>query len=182
MAEWVRFARRGCGKLGANPEGSSLSQTERRVFQESLPQVEEDIAILIRLLRGGESLERGESRSKGRQRACARKIQDGFSKAEYSVMGQLDLMASSAAERNYADAHEAYMKLTLGNKTWHNTAVLYVSANTMQGAREYRRNRDDLNTYDVDPMAQKYMQAMRKIVHFAQCVQPNTDQSKNVML
>ncbi|CAJ1407984.1 unnamed protein product [Effrenium voratum] len=49
----------------------------------------------------------------------------------------------------------------------------------MKGAREYRRNRDNFNTYDMDPDSQKYMHALLKLVQLAQCLQPNEDASKN---
>merc|ERR1711862_549889 len=101
---------------------------------------------------------------------------------EASVLEQLERMAVCGAEREYKEAHAAYMKLTLGNKMWNLTHTSFVSANSGSGAREYRRNRDSLNTYDMDPVAQKYMQGMRKIVHFAQRIRPNDDQSKNVVI
>lgn len=154
----------------------------RKLFQGHLSQTEEEITPLLVRLRSGEALERGESQEDRKMRRCARGAQDGFSVAEHSVLGQLAQMATSASQRNYSEANEAYMKLTLGSKTWHNTCVVHVSANTMQGAREYRRNRDDLNTYDVDPVARKYMHAMRRIMQFAQCVRPNEDVSKHVPL
>lgn len=151
-------------------------------FQDSLAQTEEDLAPLILLLRSGETLEKGESKADRKGQRTARTSQDGCSHAEASVLGQLTHMAACAEKRLYAEAHTAYMKLTLGNKTWHNTCVVHISANQMQGAREYRRNRDDLNTYDVDPVAQKYMHAVRKLVQLSQCLRPNEDQSKNVPL
>merc|ERR1711972_445213 len=102
---------------------------------------------------------------------------------EASVLDSLDRMATSASKKDYADAHATYMKLTLGNKMWNSTHVAHVAACTMKGAREYRRNRDSLNTYDMEPVSQKYMHGMKKLCHFAQCIRPNTeDQSKNVMM
>merc|ERR1712093_708220 len=98
---------------------------------------------------------------------------------EKSVLLQLHTMASGAADREYVKAHEAYMHLTFGNKMWNLTHVAHVAACTMKGAREYRRNRDSLNTYDSDPVSQKYMHAMRKIVQFCGTIRPNSDQSKN---
>jgi len=156
---------------------------ERTAFQDSLGQTEEAMAPLLRRLRNGETLDRGESKADARVRSrTARQCQDGGSLGEQSVLEQLDRMVALAAERQYAEAHEAYMKLTLGNKKWHSTTVMHIPACQMKGAREYRRNRDDLNTYDMDPVAQRYMHGMRKLVHFAQCIRPNSDQSKNVML
>lgn len=161
---------------------TALSDMQRKLVRESLAQTEEDIIPLLLQLRSGSTLEKGETKEDRTSRRCARGAQDGFSIAEAGVLGQLMRMASAAYRREYTDANEAYMKLTLGNKTWHNTCVVHVSASQMQGAREYRRNRDDLNTYDVDPVAQKYMHAMRRLTQFVQCLRPNEDVSKNVPL
>merc|ERR1712187_773832 len=97
------------------------------------------------------------------------------------VLGELERMAALGRNREYLAAQKAYMKLALGNKRWNNTCVTHVSANSMSGAREYRRNRDDLNTYDVDPVSRRYIQGMKKLVQFTQSIQPNTDQSKNIV-
>mmetsp|Transcript_5768 Transcript_5768/g.11679 ORF Transcript_5768/g.11679 Transcript_5768/m.11679 type:complete len:307 (-) Transcript_5768:25-945(-) len=156
---------------------------ERATFQDSLGQTEEAMVPLLRRLRSGETLDRGEAKAQVKKRSrTARQCQDGTTVGEQSVLEQLDRMVSLAAEREYAEAHEAYTRLTLGNKRWHSTTVMHVPACQMKGAREYRRNRDDLNTYDMDPVAQRYMHGMRKLVQFACCIRPNSDQSKNVML
>merc|ERR1712050_48710 len=98
-------------------------------------------------------------------------------------MGSLHTMAASSANRDYIAAHEKYMHMAFGNKMWNLTHVAHVAACTMKGAREYRRNRDSLNTYDMDPVSQKYMWAMKKLVHFAQCIRPNKeDNSLNVAM
>merc|ERR1719160_1200970 len=101
---------------------------------------------------------------------------------ERSVLSSLDEIATFASKREYAQANGIYMKMAFGNKMWNLTHVAHVAACTMKGAREYRRNRDSLNTYDMDPVSQKYMHALKKLVHFAQIIQPNTDQSKNVVI
>jgi len=101
---------------------------------------------------------------------------------ELDVLSTLDEMANLAVQREYMKAQLFYTKLTFGNKIWNSTHVAHVAACTMKGAREYRRNRDTLNTYDVDPISQKYMHAFKKIVAFAQCLNPNCDTSKNVLL
>mmetsp|Transcript_5038 Transcript_5038/g.12085 ORF Transcript_5038/g.12085 Transcript_5038/m.12085 type:complete len:349 (+) Transcript_5038:102-1148(+) len=161
---------------------SGFSNSQKGLFQDSLLQTKDDLAPLLIRLRKGEKLERGESDNDKKKRSGARAIQDGVSNGEANVLEVLEHMVTVAANREYAEAQEAYMNLTMGNKKWHDTIVVHVSANSMNGAREYRRNRDDLNTYDVDPVARKYMHAMRRMVHFAQCIRPNPDQSKNVLL
>lgn len=156
-------------------------EKERAAFKESVADLEEAMAPLLQRLASGKPLERGEHESEIIRRTGSRTACDGRAVAEAGVVEQLDRMASCASEREYREAHAAYMKLTLGNKRWNLTHTSYVSANSGSGAREYRRNRDSLNTYDVDPVAQKYMQKMRKLVQFLQSINPNSDESKNVL-
>lgn len=159
------------------------SDAERAAFkEEALRDIEEVMAPLFRQLATGEDLERGEKQGDKIRRSGARTACDGMSVGEYNVLGELEKMASLAIQREYVEAQKAYMRLALGNKRWNQTLVTHVSANTMSGAREYRRNRDDLNTYDVDPVARRYMQGLRKLVQFAQLIRPNDDQSKNIVL
>lgn len=161
----------------------AFSDVDRTAFGgDAMEETRHAIIPLLSQLARGERLERGETKGDKIKKCGGRTACDGRHVEEAGVLDQLHRMASGAALRDYADAHKAYMKLTLGHKTWNNTCVTHVSASTMQGAREYRRNRDSMNTYDADPVAQKYMQAMRKIVHFAQRIRPNDDHSKNVVL
>jgi len=158
---------------------------ERRAFQDALSHTEQAVTPLLRRLKKGEKLERGETRESMLGTACCRETRtsmEGKFLEEKSVLQQLNDMVTLAANRQYTEAHNTYMKMTLGNKMWNNTIVSHVPASTMKGAREYRRNRDSLNTYDMDPVSQKYMHAVRKLVHFAQCIRPNSDQSKNIVL
>merc|ERR1712086_970965 len=140
------------------------------------------ITPLIRRIRKGSSLQRGEEKNKKFKSRETRTSMEGKHVKELSVMESLDKMSSFASVKNYRKAHEIYMKLTLGNKMWNNTLVQHVSACTMKGAREYRRNRDNLNTYDMDPVSQKYMHGIRKLVHFTQVIRKCEDHSKNVVL
>mmetsp|Transcript_114827 Transcript_114827/g.303236 ORF Transcript_114827/g.303236 Transcript_114827/m.303236 type:complete len:349 (-) Transcript_114827:58-1104(-) len=161
----------------------AFADADRRAFGgDALEEARRAVVPLLVQLARGERLERGETKDEKIKMCGGRTACDGRHVDEAGVLEQLHRIASSAAVRDYAEAHKAYMKLTLGHKKWNNTCVTHVSASTMQGAREYRRNRDSLNTYDMDPVAQKYMQAMRKIVHFAQRIRPNDDQSKNVVI
>jgi len=159
-----------------------FSDMERRSFKDSLHDTEEAMAPLLRQLRMGANLQKGEGQGEVVRRTGARTACDGRAVKEASVLEQLERMAVCGAEREYKEAHAAYMKLTLGNKTWNLTHTSFVSANSGSGAREYRRNRDSLNTYDMDPVAQRYMQRMRKLVQLSQCLRPNDDHSKNVVL
>lgn len=133
--------------------------------------------ILIRRLHNPKELDRAEKQvRKGRE---TRAGMEGKVQQERSVLQQLDEITTNAAQMDYLAARAGYMKLTLGNKTWNSTFVTHVAACTMKGAREYRRNRDNFNTYDMDPDSQKYFHALLKLVQLAQCLKPNPDQSKN---
>lgn len=138
---------------------------------------QEALEILIRRLHNPRELDRSEKTvRKGRE---TRAGMEGRVQEERSVLEQLDDISSNCSKLDYLAARAGYMKLTLGNKTWNNTFVAHVAACTMKGAREYRRNRDNFNTYDMDPDSQKYMHALLKLVQLAQCLRPNEDQSKN---
>lgn len=101
--------------------------------------------------------------------------------ANSSVILQLDKMVRLAAERRYADAGAAYMQLALGNKKWNNTLASYGGASgTNKGARIYITKQDDLLEYDKDPVVQRYVQGMRKLVHFAQVIRPAEDSSQRL--
>jgi hypothetical protein len=154
-------------------------------FEKSLPQAVDAITPLIRRLRSGESLQKGEVKESslfGSRSRETRTSMEGKFLGEAHVSTQFEKMITLAYDRDYVQAHKEYMLMTLGNKTWNNTFVQHVSACTMKGAREYRRNRDNLNSYDLDPVSQKYMHAMRKLVFLTQVIRPSPDQSMNVVL
>lgn len=154
-------------------------------FENSLSETIDAITPLIRRLRNGESLQKGEEKNDslfGSRSRETRTSMEGKFLGEANVTRQFESMITMAFDRDYVQAHKAYMLMTLGNKTWNNTFVQHVSACTMKGAREYRRNRDNLNSYDMDPVSMKYMHAMRKLVHLTQVIRPNSDHSFNVVL
>jgi len=150
-------------------------------FNKTIKEAKDAITPLLWRLKKGVSLDRGEQKSTKRSRETRTSMEGKFVK-EKSVLDQLFKMANSCHERNYIEAHAEYMRLTFGNKMWNLTFVAHVAACTMKGAREYRRNRDSLNTYDMDPVSQKYMHAMKKLCRFSQCIRPSSDQSKNVVM
>lgn len=98
-----------------------------------------------------------------------------------TVMQQLSKMVCLASEREYADAGKAYMDMVLGRKKWNNTLASYGgTSGTNKGARIYITKQDDLLEYDKDPVVQKYMQGLRRLVLLAQFVNPNPDTSKHM--
>lgn len=183
VEHFVRFAV-GAWKQWLDKGCPDCNDMEKMSFLKSLPETVAAVTPLIKKLKKGESLQKGEKKEVqflARSRETRTSMEGKFL-GEASVIGQLEEMATFSYERNYVAAHKAYMRLTLGHKTWNNTLVQHVSACTMKGAREYRRNRDNLNTYDMDPVSQKYMHGMRKLVHFTQVVRKCDDHSKNVVL
>mmetsp|Transcript_113914 Transcript_113914/g.318232 ORF Transcript_113914/g.318232 Transcript_113914/m.318232 type:complete len:293 (+) Transcript_113914:1-879(+) len=166
----------------AEAEGfPGFGEMERASFRGTIEQCKKGVGPLMWRLKKGENLDRGEQQETRRSRETRTSMEGKFVK-EKSVLQQLHIMAKGAFDREYVKAHEAYMHLTFGNKMWNLTHVAHVAACTMKGAREYRRNRDSLNTYDMDPVSQTYMHAVKKLVHFCQCIRPNADQSKNVVI
>lgn len=171
VGQWERLKEQGYPGFGEIEKAAFTGTTHAETIKAISP--------LLWRLKKGESLERGEGKDTRRSRETRTSMEGKFVK-EKSVLQQLTVMAGSAYERDYLSAHEAYMHLTFGNKMWNSTHVAHVAACTMKGAREYRRNRDSLNTYDVDPVSQKYMHALKKLVHLSQCLRPNiSDGSRN---
>lgn len=160
---------------------AGFTELEKAAFKDTLSETEMAVTPLMCRLRNGTNLNRGEDRYKSRSRETRTSMEGKYVK-EQDVLGSMMVIATAAHERDYQKAHAKYMQLTFGNKMWNLTHVAHVAACTMKGAREYRRNRDSLNTYDMDPVSQRYMHATKKILHFCQCIRPNSDQSKNFVM
>merc|ERR1711976_352549 len=127
----------------------------------------------------------GEGKKRDKKAPASRETRtsmEGKYVKERNVLDTLYDICELAQQQKYFDAHGLYMKLTFGNKMWNLTVVAHVAACTMKGAREYRRNRDSLNTYDSDPVSQRYMHGMKKLVNFTQCIRANPDESKNLVI
>jgi len=178
--QWVEHYVRyyvGQWQKAAEADYAGFGHMEVQSLKPLLKSSMEAFEILIRRLHNPRELDRSEKEvRKGRE---TRAGMEGKVKQEKSVLLQLDEITTNSSKMDYLAARAGYMKLTLGNKTWNNTFVAHVAACTMKGAREYRRNRDNYNTYDMDPDSQKYMHALLKLVQLAQCLKPNPDQSKN---
>lgn len=157
-------------------------EMDKARFRGALKETVDGVTPLLRRIKKGVKLERGERKGWSNKCRETRTSMEGKHVQELDILESMDKMASTCANREYKLAHETYMKLTLGNKMWNSTVVAHVAACTMKGAREYRRNRDSLNTYDSDPVSQRYMHAMKKLCSFMQCIRPNNDDhSKNVV-
>mmetsp|Transcript_18563 Transcript_18563/g.40882 ORF Transcript_18563/g.40882 Transcript_18563/m.40882 type:complete len:267 (-) Transcript_18563:145-945(-) len=101
-------------------------------------------------------------------------------KVPKDVLVRLDKMASAAYDREYQICGTAYMELSLGHKKWNNVFAGANAMNTNKGARITIIKQDTLLAYDSDPVAQRYIQAARKITQFVQSLRPNEDASKNI--
>jgi len=138
-------------------QGRGFQEADLAVFhsRQSLLQIEENLGPLIH------QLERRE--------------------ANAQIVQQLDTMVSLAAGRQYTDAGAAYIEMSLGHKKWNNTHATYAGAvGQNKGCRTYKTYQDKLLEFDKDPVVQKYVQCMRKLVYFAQCIRPNEDISKHL--
>jgi len=96
------------------------------------------------------------------------------------VLSKMDKMVSLAAEREYQASSAAYMELSLGHKKWNNVFAGANAMNTNKGARINIIKQDTLLAFDSDPVAQRYIQAMRKLIMIVQSMRPNEDASKNL--
>jgi len=103
--------------------------------------------------------------------------------ANPTVIQQLSKMVSLAADREYAEAGKAYVDMVLGHKKWNNVIASYGgTSGTNKGARIYVTKQDDLVEFDKDPVVQKYMQCLRRLVLLTQHVRPNPDTSKHLRI
>lgn len=155
FVRWVIGAwRREIGS-GAKIQSSGLSVSEVEWFnsEEALLQTQESFATLLRQLEKGD--------------------------ADPHVLSHLERMATLAYEREYAEANKAYMELTMGNKKWQNVFA-NAQAKHNKGASIKVINQSEPTKYDTDPVAQKYIQALRRMVQFTQYKRPNVDTSKHM--
>merc|ERR1719162_75758 len=171
----------GCWQRHQETGYKGFNEIEKAAFAptKTYNETQANITPMLWRLKRGVSLEKGEEKDTTRSRETRTGMEGKFCKNK-PVLAQLCKMATSCYDMDYVTAHEAYTQLTFGNKMWNLTFVAHVAACTMKGAREYRRNRDSLNTYDMDPVSQKYMWAMKKLCNLAQIIKPNTvDHSRN---
>mmetsp|Transcript_13771 Transcript_13771/g.31203 ORF Transcript_13771/g.31203 Transcript_13771/m.31203 type:complete len:268 (-) Transcript_13771:105-908(-) len=95
------------------------------------------------------------------------------------VMMHLDKMVGLAAEREYKEALGHYVEITIGRKKWNN-AVMFGEAKHNKGFNARRVKRDEDNKFDSDETVKKYVQALRRVMNFAQLIRPNDDVSKHM--
>lgn len=161
VEHFVRFAMGAWQRVLESPDSQALntiglSDPELEAFRslQSLQQAEASLEPLIEQLGHG---------------AVNARVLESFVK-----------MASLAVDREYGEAGKVYMDLVLGHKKWNNVYSNFQSMNTNKGARMKIIAQSDLTTYDSDPVAQRYIHSVRKLVQIAQIVRPNPDLSKHL--
>lgn len=161
VAHYIRFVVGDWRKTLANGQlhekvvNCQLSEIQRAVYEKesSLKETEDMMAPLIQQLE-----------------------QDAV---DAEVMKYLERMVTNAAEREYKDAMNAYVELTVGKKKWNN-AVMFGEAKHNKGFNARRVKRDEANKFDSDETVQKYVQGLRRLLIFSQLVRPNEDVSKHM--
>jgi len=140
-------------------DGMGLKDMDLQVFgdRQALQNVENGVSVLI--------------------------LQLAKKQANETIVKGLDKIVTLAAEREYQEAHTAYIEMALGNKRWNNTVSTYAGTVCQnKGGRTYLTVMDKLRDFDKDPVAQKYSQCLRKLVQLAQCVRPNKEISKHALI
>lgn len=140
---------------GAAADGQGPAQPETAAFRsaDALRQAQEALAPLLLQLEAG--------------------------RVEASVLSRLAEMAALAAEREYAATGRVYLELTMGNKRWQNV-VAGAQGLHNKGACIKLIAQSKLNAFDLDPVAQKYIIALRRLIQFLQYKRPNEDVSKHI--
>lgn len=146
-------------RQGGDKEGSAqvLSESVLQTYRSeaSLKQTEDALAPLVAQLEHGE--------------------------VDEDVQRKLFDMSSACALRDYKATNQQYIELTLGKKKWHN-AYFGGEAKHNKGFHARRVSRSELNSFDSDPTVQAYVQALRRIMVFAQWVRPNEDSSNSMSM
>jgi hypothetical protein len=155
LAHFVRFAVGAWGRV-LDEKRSHDPGFQPMFVPSALKQAEDDLAPLIK--------------------QC-----EGEKLAGSALLGLLDKMVSCAADREYYRASQVYTQLTLGNKKWNQCLSQYGGpANTNKGARMYIVEASEMLDYDKDPVVQRYIHCMKKLIYVTQCVRPNADVGKHV--
>lgn len=171
VGAWQRLLEEGGG---GGARGSDAGANLEQFRSQELKQVMANMEPLLLQLEGGRLSQA--IRTKDKQRGSAGIQRHEGDQANPKVVRQLDKMVSLTVEKKYVDANKAYMEMVLGHKKWNNTLASYGgTGGTNKGARIYITKQDDLLEYDRDPVVQRYIQAIRKLVLFAQAIRPNPD-------
>ncbi|OLP82783.1 Pre-mRNA-splicing factor 18 [Symbiodinium microadriaticum] len=105
---------------------------------------------------------------------------------EKAHLSSLAEFADLAHRREYAQANDVYINITIGKATWHSQLDLGeqrahwgqgCSLRTMQ-RQVVEKDTKNAALFDTDPVVQRYVHALKRMVTYLQTVQPSTDPSK----
>lgn len=105
---------------------------------------------------------------------------------EKSLFANLVEFADLAHKREYAKANDVYINITIGKALWHNHLDLGeqrahwgqgCSLRTMQ-RQVVEKDHKNASLFDTDPVVQRYVHALKRLVTYMQSVQPSAEPSK----
>eukprot|EP00747_Dinoflagellata_sp_TGD_P169346 gnl/TRDRNA2_/TRDRNA2_198119_c0_seq1.p1 gnl/TRDRNA2_/TRDRNA2_198119_c0~~gnl/TRDRNA2_/TRDRNA2_198119_c0_seq1.p1 ORF type:complete len:331 (+),score=58.17 gnl/TRDRNA2_/TRDRNA2_198119_c0_seq1:79-1071(+) len=103
-----------------------------------------------------------------------------------ALLGNLSDFADLAMQREYSKANDVYIAITIGKATWHSDLDLGeqrahwgqgCQLRTMQ-RQVVSKDRSIVNLFDTDPVVQRYVHGLKRLVTHIQSVQPSVDPSK----
>eukprot|EP00931_Biecheleriopsis_adriatica_P077173 TRINITY_DN50794_c0_g1_i1.p1 TRINITY_DN50794_c0_g1~~TRINITY_DN50794_c0_g1_i1.p1 ORF type:complete len:611 (+),score=111.86 TRINITY_DN50794_c0_g1_i1:51-1883(+) len=98
---------------------------------------------------------------------------------DMTMAERLANMAHCAYERDYAAANQHYVKLTLGNKKWHQ-AYHGGEGKMNSGFKLHTVSASALSTFDRDSTVNNYIRGFRRLLLLCQLLRPNSDVSKRM--
>eukprot|EP00931_Biecheleriopsis_adriatica_P008620 TRINITY_DN109774_c0_g1_i1.p1 TRINITY_DN109774_c0_g1~~TRINITY_DN109774_c0_g1_i1.p1 ORF type:complete len:329 (-),score=65.01 TRINITY_DN109774_c0_g1_i1:55-1041(-) len=105
---------------------------------------------------------------------------------EKNLLGSLAEFADLASKQEYAQANDVYVGITIGKATWHTHLDLGeqrahwgqgCSLRTMQ-RQVVEKDHKNASLFDTDPVVQRYVHALKRMVTYMQSVKPSADPSK----
>lgn len=103
-----------------------------------------------------------------------------------SLLQHLTQYADLAQRREYAQADDVYVDITIGKATWHSPLDLGeqrahwgqgCSLRTMQ-RQVVEKDVKNASAFDTDPLVRSFVHALKRMVTYMQTVQPSADPSK----
>lgn len=102
------------------------------------------------------------------------------------LLRQIADFADLSAQREYAKANDVYIAITIGKALWHTHLDLGNQRAHWTGGTDGRtmqrqvveKDYKNASLFDSDPLVQRYVHALKRLVTYMQSVQPNSDPSK----
>jgi len=103
------------------------------------------------------------------------------------LVKSLSDVAEMAQNREYAQANDVYIALTVGNALWHQHLDLGEQRAHWSGSDGLRTMQRQVvekdwsraSSFDTDPVVQRYVHALKRLVTYMQAERPSEDPSKN---